>query len=128
MTDAELLAYLNAITDPEFGKPLGELGLVKSASVADGTPTVEIELPTPAYPGQDRFQGLIDEAIKVASPDSPSASVTISWDVRGKESGGKIGLRVKTSSPSAAAKAESARVPQLPCWRTACSRSARKLA
>ena len=36
MTDAELLACLNAITDPEFGKPLGELGLVKSASVAVG--------------------------------------------------------------------------------------------
>ena len=95
MTDAELLACLNAITDPEFGKTLGELNMVKSATVADGIPTVEIDLPTPAYPGQDRFQGLIDEAIKGASPESPSASVTISWNVRGKESGGKIGLRVK---------------------------------
>ncbi len=95
MTDAELLSCLRAITDPEFGKTLGELGMVKRASVADGTPTIEIVLPTPAYPGQDRFQGLIDDAVKAKFPDAPSASVTISWSVKGKESGGKIGLRVK---------------------------------
>ena len=95
MNDAELQSCLSAVIDPELGKPLGELGMLKSAVVADGIPKVEIELPTPAYPGQDRFQALIDGAISAQFGESPSATVDISWNVKGKESGGKIGLRVK---------------------------------
>jgi len=95
MTDAELLSCLGTIADPELGNTLGELGMVKQASVVNGTPTVEIELPTPAYPGQNRFQGLIDEAVKARFSEAPTADLTISWSVKGKDSGGKIGLRVK---------------------------------
>jgi len=95
MNDAEILSCLQAITDPEFGKTLGELGMIQTATVVEGTPQVEIVLPTPAYPGQDRFQGLIDAAIRADFPESPEAGVKISWNVKGKESGGKIGLRIK---------------------------------
>lgn len=95
MTDAELLSCLNKITDPELGKSFGELRMVKQASVVEGAPTVEIELPTPAYPRQERFQGLIDDAVRARFPAVPAARVNISWKVRGKETGGKIGLRVK---------------------------------
>lgn len=95
MNDSELKACLASVVDPELGRPLGDLGMLRQATVIDGTPRVEIELPTPAYPGQDRFQGLVDAAIRSQFGDTPSAQLNITWTVKGKESGGKIGLRVK---------------------------------
>jgi len=95
MNDSELKACLESVVDPELGRPLGELGMLKQAANIDGTPRVGIELPTPAYPGQDRFQGLVDDAIRSQFGDTPSAQLDITWNVKGNESGGKIGLRVK---------------------------------
>ncbi len=95
MNDAELKACLDAITDPEIGRTLGELGMVKQASLADGTPKVEIELPTPAYPDRERLTDLANSAIRAKAADAPAADVTFSWKVKGPETGGKIGLRVK---------------------------------
>ena len=95
MNDSELKACLESVVDPELGRPLGELGMLRQATNIDGTPRVLIELPTPAYPGQDRFQGLVDDAIRSQFGDTPSAQLDITWNVKGNESGGKIGLRVK---------------------------------
>jgi ATP-binding protein involved in chromosome partitioning len=95
MNDAELKACLDAITDPEIGRPLGELGMVKQANFADGTPKIEFELPTPAYPDRERLADLANAAIKSQAADAPAADVTFSWNVKGPETGGKIGLRVK---------------------------------
>jgi ATP-binding protein involved in chromosome partitioning len=95
MTETELRSCLESIVDPEFGRSLGELRMINQASVsADGVPTVEIELPTPAYPNQERFHELVNAAVKSKFADAPDASVTITWKVRGKDTGGKIGLRI----------------------------------
>jgi len=95
MNDSELKACLESIVDPELGRPLGELGMLRQATNIDGTPRVLIELPTPAYPRQDRFQGLVDDAIRSQFGNTPAAQLDITWNVKGNESGGKIGLRVK---------------------------------
>ena len=94
MNDSELRSCVEAVADPEFGRPLGELGMVKQATVAaDGTAEIGIELPTPAYPGQERITDAINAAISAQS--GPAAKVTFSWVVKGNETGGKIGLRIK---------------------------------
>ena len=95
MNDAELKACLDAITDPEIGRPLGELGMVKHASFADATPKIEFELPTPAYPNRERLAELANSAIQAQAANTPAADVTFSWNVKGPETGGKIGLRIK---------------------------------
>ena len=96
MNDSELRSCVEAVADPEFGRSLGELGMVKQATVsADGAAEVGIELPTPAYPGQERITDAINAAIKAQDGDAPDAKVSFSWVVKGKETGGKIGLRVK---------------------------------
>ncbi|MGZ0168654.1 MAG: Mrp/NBP35 family ATP-binding protein [Planctomycetales bacterium] len=96
MNDSELRSCVEAVADPELGRSLGELGMVKQATVsADGAAEVGIELPTPAYPGQERITDAINAAIKAQSGDAPAAKVSFSWVVKGKETGGKIGLRVK---------------------------------
>jgi ATP-binding protein involved in chromosome partitioning len=95
MNAEELKPIVESVEDPEIGRTLGELGMVKKVEVNSGTPTIEIELPTPAYPESERITAAIRDAIKEKSQGSPNAEVTYSWNVRGLESGGKIGLRVK---------------------------------
>ena len=96
MTPNELQSCLSPVLDPEIGRGLGELRMIKQASVkADGTPQIEIELPTPAYPNRGRLAEAAQAAIQSRFPGSPKAEVTFSWSVRGKDSGGKIGLRIK---------------------------------
>lgn len=96
MNESELRACVESVVDPELGRPLGELGMVKQVSVAsDGAAEIEIELPTPAYPGRERIEEAINSAIQMQSGDAPAAKVFFSAVVKGKETGGKIGLRVK---------------------------------
>lgn len=96
MNDTELRSCVESVTDPEFQRSLGELSMVKQATMsADGAIAIEVQLPTPAYPGKERLEEAINAAIKQQSSDAPAASVTFSWKVTGKETGGKIGLRVK---------------------------------
>ena len=96
MNESELRSCVESVVDPEFGRSLGDLKMVKQAEIAaDGRVDVEIELPTPAYPGRERIEEAINAAIREKSADAPTANVTFSWNVKGKEAGGKIGLRVK---------------------------------
>lgn len=93
MSDSNaVLAKLRPLPDPEIGRSLGELGMLKGATLEEGRVLVEIDLPTPAYPNRDR----IGDAVKAALGDEfGSVDVTYSSNVRGKETGGKIGLKVK---------------------------------
>lgn len=96
MNESELRSCVETVSDPEFGRSLGELGMVREATVSpDGSAKVSIELPTPAYPDQERIADAINAAIKAQNPDVPDAKVSFDWVVKGKETGGKIGLRVK---------------------------------
>jgi ATP-binding protein involved in chromosome partitioning len=63
--------------------------------VTAGNPaTVEIELPTPAYPNRERIAELVRQAAQ-ASLGSAPVETRFSWNVKGKQTGGNIGLRVK---------------------------------
>lgn len=96
MNDAELRDCVEKITDPEIGRTIGELRMLKNATLGDGgIPVIGIELPTPAYPNRERLVGMINEAVRSRQSDAPDANVEFTWNVRGKDSGGKIGLRVK---------------------------------
>lgn len=95
MNATELRPIISSVEDPEIGRTLGELRMVKSIEVVDGTPRIDIELPTPAYPEPERITAAIRDAIKAMAPSLLNANVSFSWNVRGMESGGKIGLRVK---------------------------------
>ena len=56
MMDVEILKALNDVVDPEIGKPLAAINMLKGATVADdGSIEVQVELPTPAYPERERI-------------------------------------------------------------------------
>jgi len=96
ITEATLQDCLKDLTDPVFQKPLGASGLLKSVQPGEnGQATVEIELPVPSYPLQTELTDSIRAKIQEQFPDCSSVEVEYSTNIRGKQSGGRLGLRVK---------------------------------
>ncbi len=91
----DLRAAVAAVTDPVFGRRLGELRLVKEVTAEGPVATVKIELPTLAHPEQDRLREAIVAAAKTARPDLSTVNVEFTPTVRGKNAGGRVGLNVK---------------------------------
>lgn len=94
MTDSEIRSRLATLTDPELGLTFDRLSLIKSAEVTPDEICIEVQLPTPAYPARERIGDLIQSTLK-PSAGGRTVNVAYSWHVIGKETGGKIGLRVK---------------------------------
>jgi ATP-binding protein involved in chromosome partitioning len=96
VTEQQIAEQIRNVRDPELGRNLQELGMVKQIRLgADGIPEIEIELPTPAYPGRERIAQAIEAALAANLPQAGKPHVTYSWRVKGKETGGAIGLRIK---------------------------------
>jgi len=93
--EAEVLESLKGIVDPEIGRSLGELKMLKLASLKNGAAEIQVELPTPAYPGRERITEAIRSALAAKWPKLGDAKVTYSAVVTGKDSGGRIGLNVR---------------------------------
>jgi ATP-binding protein involved in chromosome partitioning len=95
ITEHQLRDALRDVTDPEIGRSLADLQMLKGTRVQGGRVAVEVELPTPAYPDRERITRAIQAAVKQRLPQAGSVDVTFSSVVKGKESGGTIGLHVK---------------------------------
>lgn len=94
-TEFQLLERLRNLRDPEIGRSLGELGMLKGAKLgAGGQATIQIELPTPAYPKRERITQAVQAALKDV-PELGPVDVQFTAVVKGKNTGGSIGLKVK---------------------------------
>jgi ATP-binding protein involved in chromosome partitioning len=95
LTEPMLLERLRGVRDPEWGRPLGELNALRGARLdPHNTVTVHLELPTPAYPGKERLAAAVRQALATL-PEVGEVDVEFSAVVRGKNTGGALGLRVK---------------------------------
>jgi ATP-binding protein involved in chromosome partitioning len=96
LQEADLTKAIQDLVDPEIGRSLGRLEMVKQVRIDPaGAIQVEIELPTPAYPKRERITQAIEQAIRKANPASSKAvEVTFSSRVRGKNTGGTLGLSI----------------------------------
>ena len=56
----ELRTIIGNINDPELGKSFNQLNMLKDVSVDGSNVKVAIELPTPAYPEQERISQLVN--------------------------------------------------------------------
>ncbi|HAH48124.1 MAG TPA: ATP-binding protein, partial [Planctomycetaceae bacterium] len=96
LNDTNLKDCLSSIADPVFEKTLSASGFIKSVTVADSSRvSVEIELPVPSYPKESELSELIQATIQQKFPECQDISVNYSINIRGKQSGGRIGLNVK---------------------------------
>lgn len=95
LTETQIRETLRTVIDPEIGRSLVDLDMVGAVGVgADNAIDIRIQLPTPAYPGRER----ITEGVRAALSRLPGAGtirVEYDWRVKGKETGGAIGLRAK---------------------------------
>jgi len=88
MSDSDVRHQIEALIDPELGRSLGDLRMVKSVESIEGSVRVTIELPTTAYPEPERIEREIVELV------DGDVVVDFVRTVRGSNSGGKIGLRI----------------------------------
>jgi ATP-binding protein involved in chromosome partitioning len=92
----EILQALSGISDPAIGRSLGDLKMLQEAKILDdGSARVIVDLPTPAYPFRDQLSQTIRETLTAKSPELKNVDVEFISNVRGKNSGGTIGLTVK---------------------------------
>ena len=62
MTDADLLRAVSAVTDPELRRPLGELDMIRAASVDGGVARVTVALTIVGCPAADRIERDVRQA------------------------------------------------------------------
>ena len=84
LTEMQVLERLRNLRDPEIGRSLGEMGMISSAVIGAGNSiTVTIDLPTPAYPRQERITAAVTSAIRESMPDAGPIEISFISNVRG---------------------------------------------
>ena len=86
VSEAQVLAALRPIVDPDFGRSIVELGFVKNLHIEGQRVAFEIELTTPACPVKAEFERSARERV-LALPDVAEVSVTMTANTRGRPSG-----------------------------------------
>lgn len=94
-TELEVTQWIKGLKDPEIGRSLGDLDMLKGVRVTGDNVVVNVELPTPAYPRRERISDAIRAMVSEKSPGIGSVTVDFSSVVKGSMSGGAIGLRAK---------------------------------
>ncbi|MDG2292341.1 MAG: Mrp/NBP35 family ATP-binding protein [Phycisphaerales bacterium] len=89
LNEDHIRTALSTVLDPDLGKDLVTLGMVKEIAVADGAVVVGIELTTPACPMKDRIQSDIETAIKAEAvrngDEHPRIDVAFTAQVRASD-------------------------------------------
>lgn len=81
-TDKDVLAALSTIVDPDLGRDVVSLGMIKNMRVSPaGEVAFTFELTTPACPVRDRFRGQAEEAVR-AIPGVSGVEVEMTANVR----------------------------------------------
>ena len=86
---------VESVVDPALGKSLAELKMVGELQVSADAVDVEVLLPLLPAPQQGELEQRIQQAVAGLSGSTPQTTVRFKADIRGRETGGSLGLRVK---------------------------------
>src|SRR5258708_264359 len=96
VTEAQVRGILREVNDPEIGRNLADLDMLREVKIGpDSAVTVTVELPTPAYPRRERISQSIGAVLAAKLPGVGPVDVRFNAKVKGKQSGGAIGLKVQ---------------------------------
>ncbi len=101
MSDATITATqvresLRGVNDPEIGRSLVDLDMIGAIETgAHNALTLTVQLPTPAYPRRERITQAIQAVLSAKIPGVGPVDVRFDAKVKGKQSGGAIGLRAQ---------------------------------
>ena len=119
LTETELLQRIRTVKDPEIGRTLQELDMLKGVQLTGHALKVKIELPTHAYPRRERITEAIRAAAQQGNSDLGTVDVEFTAVVRGNMSGGAIGLRAKNVIAVGSGKGGVGKAPWQLLWLTA---------
>lgn len=94
-TDSQLQSALQQVLEPHLGRSLGDLKMLAGVRQDAGVVRVTVDLPTPAFPGRDKISAAVEQAVRSQFPEVSGVNVQFTASVRGKNTGGSIGLRCK---------------------------------
>lgn len=95
LTESQVMQRIQGLKDPEIGRTLSDLDMLRGVQISGNSITVKIELPTPAYPAKERISDAIQAAVLEGLAEVAYVDTEFSAVVRGTMSGGAIGLRAK---------------------------------
>ena len=83
-TDRDVLDALKGVKDPEIGRDLVDLGMIKDVRVADETIWLTVNLTTPACPLKGQIDREVREALAARLGGHLRVEITMASEVRGK--------------------------------------------
>jgi len=92
-TAEQLQLLVSNVVEPLTQRSLGDLRMVRDAFINGNDARVRIELPTPAWPNPKALEELVRQRVRFAAPDL-QVRIEVHSTVRGKDTGGRIGLNV----------------------------------
>ena len=84
LTERDVLDALKGVKDPDLGRDLVDLGMIKDIRIGDGTVALTVNLTTPACPLKAQIERDVRTALQGRLPGEWTFQITMSAEVRGK--------------------------------------------
>ena len=84
LTERDVLDALKGVKDPDLGRDLVDLGMIKDIKIGDGTVALTVNLTTPACPLKAQIERDVRTALQSRLPGEWTFNITMSAEVRGK--------------------------------------------
>ncbi len=84
LSERDVLDALKGVKDPEIGRDLVDLGMVKDVKASDGHVSLTINLTTPACPLKAQIEREVRQALASRLGEDLKVSITMAAEVRGK--------------------------------------------
>ncbi len=84
LTEADVKAALKGVKDPDLGRDLVDLGMIKDVKTGEGTVELTVNLTTPACPLKAKIEADVRGALARNLGDQVRVTVNMTADVRGK--------------------------------------------
>ncbi len=96
LTERDVLDALKGVKDPDLGRDLVDLGMIKDIRIGDGAVSLMVNLTTPACPLKAQIERDVRTALESRLPGEWALNITMGAEVRGKgivETGDIAGIK-----------------------------------
>ncbi len=94
ITEAQVLSVLSQVKDPELGRDVVSLDMIKDLTIKDDAVDLKLVLTTPACPVREEFQQSVHDAV-AGIAGVTKVNLTLDAQVSGVTGGGKIAPNVR---------------------------------
>src|ERR1700760_394917 len=84
LTERDVLDALKGVKDPDLGRDLVDLGMIKDIKIGDGAVSLMVNLTTPACPMKAQIEREVRTALETRLPGERAITITMGAEVRGK--------------------------------------------